>query len=69
MQSPPIINDYANEIVQQKSKVCATFYEQQQTLICSLQTVGKQQFCEIRSSQDDVCEDSYFSFIHVLHFV
>ena len=45
------------------------FYVQQQTLICNLQTIGTHQFCEIQSSQDDVCEDSFFSFIHVLHFV
>jgi hypothetical protein len=36
------------------------FTSVQQALICSLQTIGTHNFCEIPGSQDDVCEDFYF---------
>jgi hypothetical protein len=62
------INNYINEIACKKAKFCAMFYVQQKALICSLQTIGTRQFCEIPSSQDDVGDDSNFSSIHAVHF-
>ena len=45
------------------------FHAQQKALICNLQKKnGTRHFCAIPSSQDDICEDSYWNSIHSVHF-